>query len=354
MATPPSSCTLGQLARLCGAVCPDQLAAAVIRGAGTLQDAREDQVSWISEPRHRAALQTTRAAGIIGTAELLGGHARGLVVTDPEFAMAQVLDRFYVPHEKPELGVHPTAVIHPSAKLGTDVRVGAHCVLKSCAQVGDRSILHPGVHLGSGVRVGRDCVLHDRCVVYDGCEIGNNVILHAGAVIGLDGFGFIFREGEHRRLAHVGGVVIEDQVEIGANSCVARAKLGVTRIGRGSKIDSLVIIAHNVQIGPLCILAGQCGLSGSVELGTGVVLGGQVGVSHGLRLGDGARVAAQSGVTKSFGPGEVIYGFPARPHMIAKRSEASLHRLPELVREVAELSRRVAELEASADHPKHR
>ncbi|MBN2561285.1 MAG: UDP-3-O-(3-hydroxymyristoyl)glucosamine N-acyltransferase [Phycisphaerae bacterium] len=350
----PDSCSyaVGALAEVCGGrlADPASQADAVIRGVGTLDEAGPDLITWVSEGKHSKALATSRAGAIIGTEGLLAGDPRGIIVEDPELAIAQVLDCFLVRIERPAPGVHPTAVVHEAAELSASVAIGAHAVIQAEARIGENTVIHEGVSIGRAVHVGRDCEIYDRCVVYDRCEIGSRVIIHAGAVIGADGFGYIFRDGRHRKLAHLGTVVIEDDVEIGANSCIDRAKLGATRIGRGSKIDNLVMIAHNVQLGPLCVLVGQVGLSGSVRLGSGAALGGQSGVSQGIQLGDGVQVAAQSGVFKDVAPGQVVLGTPARDRMTVLRDQARVRRLPRLFEELVELKRRVAELEESADH----
>lgn len=345
------SYTAGQIAEVCGGRLADPARAGLpIRAVGTLEDAGPLEVSWITAKEHAVALRGCRAAAIIGTEQLLCGDARGILVADPEAALANVLDRFLIQPERPEIGRHPSAVIHPTAQLGENVAIGACAVIHAGTTVGDGTVIHEGVSLGRGVRVGRACEIYDHCVIYDRCRLGDRVILHAGVVVGADGFGYIFREGLHRKLAHLGTVVIEDDVEIGANACVDRAKVGATIVGRGSKIDNLVMIAHNCRIGPLCLLAGQVGLAGSVRLGVGVALGGQAGVVDGMTLGDGVRVACQTGVIGDIPSGQVIMGFPARERMSVLRDQARIRKLPKLTVEIAELRRRVEELEAAADH----
>lgn len=351
----PRSLTGRELADLCKGrlLSPDATAGAVIRTVSTLIDAGEDAVSWIAGNKHAKSLANSKAAIIIGSDELLAADPRGLVVNDPELAIAEVLDFFLIRAEAPPLGVHPTAIIHPTVKLDTNVAVGAHAVLLAGVHIGANSVIHEGVSLGRDVRIGRDSVIYDRVVVYDRCELGDRVIVHSGAVIGADGFGYIFRDGRHRKTAHIGTVIIEDDVEIGANTCIDRAKIGATRIGRGTKIDNLVMVAHNVQIGPLCVLAGQTGISGSVRLGTGVAMGGNSGVADGHCIGDGARIAATSVAFADVEAGEVVFGTPAQNRTTALRDQARVRRLARLFEQVTELSRRVAKLEAAADHPKN-
>lgn len=332
---------------------PEVTSGRVLRTVSTLVDAGDDAVTWIADKRHLKSVSQSQAAIIVGTESLLDGDPRGLVVRDAELAIAEVLDFFLIPAEIPSPGVHPTAVVHPSVKLGANAAIGAQAVILSGVQVGENSIIHEGVSLGRDVRIGKDSQIYDRVVVYDRCEIGDRVTIHSGVVIGADGFGYIFRDGRHRKTAHIGTVIIEDDVEIGANSCVDRAKIGATRIGRGSKIDNLVMVAHNVQVGPLCVVAGQTGISGSVQLGTGVVMGGQSGIVNGTRIGDGAQIAATSVVFGNIDAGQIVFGAPAREKAEAFRDLARVRKLGKLFEQVAELSRRVAELEAAANHPKH-
>ena len=344
--------TVRELAEVCGAEIADpaRLAARVIRRVATIEEADAESITWVVEAHHAKAVPSSRAAAVLGTKELLGAEPRGLLVADPEAALADILDRFQLPPERPGLGVHQTAVVHPSARIASTAAIGAYAVIHADAAVGEHTVIHEAVSVGRGVRIGQDCEIFDRCVVYDRCRIGDRVRVHAGTVIGADGFGYIFRGGKHRKLAHVGTVIIEDDVEIGANTCIDRAKVGATVIGRGTKIDNLVMIAHNCRLGPLCVLAGQVGLAGSVRLGTGVAMGGQSGVTPGLILGDAVRVAAKTAVTSDIPDGQVVMGSPARERMSVLRDQARVRRLPKLIDELAELRRRMAELEAAANH----
>ncbi|MFQ5429450.1 MAG: UDP-3-O-(3-hydroxymyristoyl)glucosamine N-acyltransferase [Phycisphaerae bacterium] len=344
--------TVARIAEICGGRWqgpPDQ-ASAVVRMVAPLAEAGADAVTWLSEERFVGSLPDCRAAAVIGTEALLGGFPRGIVVQDPEGALADVLDQFHVPNQPPALGVHPTAVVHASATLAPDVRIGANVWIGEGVEIGSGAVVHAGVSLGREVRVGEATTLYDRCVVYDRCRIGNHVVIHAGTVVGADGFGYIFRDGRHRKFSHLGTVIIEDEVEIGANTCIDRGKLGATRIGRGAKIDDLVMIAHNVQIGPLCIVTAQCGIAGSARLGSGVIMGGQSGLSHGISAGDGVRIASRAVLFKDAPPGGVVSGCPAQDHRTEQRQRAQARRLPRLLERVAALEKRVAELEGTTDH----
>jgi len=325
----------------------------VVRGVQSLQMAQSDMVTWISGTKHSKNFDSTEAAAIIGSEALLAGHPRGIVVADPEAAVAKILDLFDVPAEAPGAGIHPQSFVHPSAQIDPTAHIGAFAVIHADCRIGAGTIIHEGVSLGRGVEIGSQCTLFDRCVLYDRTVLGNHVILHAGVVVGGDGFGYIFRDGKHRKLAHIGNVIIEDDVEVGPNSVIDRGKLGPTLIGRGSKIDALVMIGHNVHIGPLCLLAAQAGLSGSVRLGTGVALAGQSGVVQSLSIGDQVQIGAQAGVISSVDAGETVIGFPARNSKEQFRDWARVRRLQKFYDEVAELSRRVKALEAATDHRKH-
>ncbi len=344
--------TIAQLAEACGGqfLGSKSEAAQVIVGVSALHDARPDTVSWIVNAKHSKYLADTRATAIIGTEALLAGHPRGILVSNPEAALADILDKFEIPAERPPPGVHPQALVHASATIAPTARVGAFAVIHAGANIGDAAVIHEGVSIGRDVTIGSGTVLYDHVVIYDRCQIGERVILHAGAVIGADGFGFFPQGKRLRKLAHIGTVIIENDVEVGPNSVIDRGKFGPTTIGQGSKIDALVMIGHNTQIGPMCVLAGQAGLSGSVRLGAGVALGGQAGVIDGITVGDRVRIGAQSGVTSDIADGEIVLGMPAQPINVEMRGIVHVRKLQKLYDEVAELTRRVKELEASANH----
>ncbi len=346
------SISLSELVALCGAEPASGIEFGIlIRGVGGLAEAEPDQISWIAEERRLSELPETRAAAVIGTRQLLGDFPRSLYVSDPENAIADILERFCQPRALSP-GIHPTAVIDASASIGEGTSIGAHVVVGAGAIIGAGCRIHPGVSIGAGVRIADNTVLHDRTVIYDRCTIGSRVILHAGVVIGADGFGYIFRKGAHRKLAHLGTVVIEDDVEIGANATIDRGKLGATRIGRGTKIDNMVMIGHNAQIGPLCVIIAQCGIAGSANLGTGVTLAGHCGVVQGVHVGDGVRAGVKSVIQADIEPGKVLWGNPARDHMEEKRDRARVRMLPKLLDRVTSLEERLAQLEASAHHRK--
>jgi UDP-3-O-[3-hydroxymyristoyl] glucosamine N-acyltransferase len=324
-----------------------------IRGVAPLETATPSQVAFYANPRYRKELAGTRAGAVIVSdddAAHVPSTAARLVAAQPYVAFAKASALF---HEELVLEpgvqrgaladetaqIHPTAAISPGAYVGPGAKIGAH------------TTLHAGARVLDLAEVGEDCVLWPGAVVRERCIVGNRVVLQPNAVVGSDGFGFAFDlEGDgngpiHRKVPQAGIARVEDDVEVGACSCIDRATLGETVIGRGTKIDNLVQVGHNVRVGPLCLLVAQVGIGGSTEVGSGVVLAGQVGVVGHLRIGDGARAGAQAGVAHDVRDGETVTGYPAIPHREWLRMSAALPRVPELLREVRKLQQRVAELE---------
>jgi UDP-3-O-[3-hydroxymyristoyl] glucosamine N-acyltransferase len=314
-----------------------------IRGVAGLDEAGPGELSFLANPRYVARLQTTRAAAVV----VAPGHATSLpslVADDPYLAFARAVDLLR-PAARPAPGVHPSAQVDPAAVLGEGVHVGALAVVGPGARVGARSVLHPHVVLYEGVELGEDCVLHAGVSVRERCRLGNRVVVQNGAVIGGDGFGFARDpQGRYHKFPQVGIVVIEDDVEIGAQSAIDRAALGETRIGRGSKLDNLVQVGHSVTIGADTVMAGQAGIAGSTKIGRGVTLAGQVGVAGHLEIGDGVIATAQTGIPGSVAPGTVVSGYPAIENRAWLKSSAVFAKLPELQRRLRELERRVEEM----------
>ncbi len=319
-------------------------------GVAALEEAGPEQISFFSNRKYRAAFLATRAGAVVVEPDAEAPAGRALLrVANAYLAFARISTLFHPPRAAapeiaPEAVVHPTARVHPSAQVMPLASIGPG------ASVGPRTVIHPGVQIGEEARVGADCVVYPNVVIREGCVVGDRVILQPGCVIGADGFGFALDpvgDGagpRHYKVPQVGRVVIEDDVEIGANSCVDRATLGVTRIGRGAKIDNLVQVAHNVVVGPLSILAAQVGISGSTTLGMGVVCWGQAGVVGHLHLGDRANVAAQAGVAHDLAPGERVAGSPAKAEVAWARNSAAFDRLTDMRRDLRALQRQVAAL----------
>jgi len=316
-----------------------------ITGLAGIHDAEEGDLTFLAQRRYRGALKHSRAIAVLVDAhEIVDRPA--VRVADPALAFSQVLRRFSEATARSiPRGIHPTAVVDPSVHLGRDVAIGAHVVLESGVAIGDRTTLLPGTVLLRDVRVGADCLLYPHVTLYDSTCIGDRVIVHAGAVIGSDGFGYVREHDTLHKVPHLGHVVVEDDVEIGANTCIDRATTGITRIGRGSKIDNLVQVAHNIKIGRSSVLCAQVGVSGSTEIGDGVKIGGQAGLAGHIHVGHGATIGAQSGVFGSVAPGAKLSGYPARPHVKELRQLAAVARLPELLETLRELRQRVDELE---------
>lgn len=318
-----------------------------IRGVAALEAAAPDDLAFAENDRALERAPASRAGCILiaaGAAPALAARLEGrttLAVAHPKLAFIRAAEALR-PRDRGAAPVHPTAVIAPSAELGRDVSVGPQVVIERGAKVGARTRLGAGTVLGEGVEVGEDCVLYPRVAVYPGARIGNRVVLHAGVVIGSDGFGYVFAEGRHHKFPQLGGVIIEDDVEIGANSTVDRGSLGTTVIGQGTKIDNLVQVAHNVRIGRHTLIAAQSGISGSAEIGDQVVMAGQVGVGEKARIEDRVVVGGQAGVLpgKIVRQGSIVWGTPSRPLAEMKKISACLAILPRLAGKVRSLNAR--------------
>ncbi len=339
--------TVRELAEKLGGVV-DGDSDAVVTGVSSVDYASEGDVVLAENEKFFKKACASRATCVV-TAPNLGLAVSGksiIRVENPADAFAEVLRLFQPEEELPALGVDKTAVVGSNVRLGSGVRVGANVFIGDRAVLGDSSIIHPNVYIGADVTIGESCVLHPGVVVYPRCRIGNRVILHAGVVIGADGFGYRRGESGLLKIPHVGIVEIGDDVEIGANSTVDRAKFGATIIGSGSKIDNLVHIAHNVKIGRNCVIVALSGVAGSVEIGDNVTLAAQAGVKDNVRIGDECVVAARAGVIGDLQKGSVVSGFPARDHFAEKRAQAAWLRLPEMLRRLKTLENEVQRLSA--------
>jgi UDP-3-O-[3-hydroxymyristoyl] glucosamine N-acyltransferase len=306
----------------------------VVSRVASLDRADAASVSFLGAARYAAAAGTT-AAGVVLVTEALAVHvlhapARVLVAA-PQEAMLRSLALLHRPAPLVP-GLHPTAVIGRGAVLGDDVQIGPGVVIGARAQIGARTRLAAHVVIGDDVVLGDDCVLHPRVTLYSGAVLGQRVQVHAGSVIGCDGFGYVFHAGAHQKIPHVGRCLIGDDVEIGANCAIDRGSVDDTVIGAGAKLDNLVHIAHNVRIGSLSLLMAQVGVAGSSSVGDGAILAGQAGIAGHLHVGAGARIAAQAGVIGDVPAGETWSGFPARPHRDFLRASAALQKLPDTLK----------------------
>lgn len=344
----PGALTLREMAEWLGArlLGGAAVAGTVISGVNDLRTARPGQISFLSQRRYLKAARETQASAVI-TSE---GFAEGLpcpvlIVEDPNAVFTQVVARFApAPVEWPD-GVHPTAVVADGVELGEQVHVGPGAVIEEGVKVGRGSRICAGVYLGRDVVVGKDCLFYPGVCVRERCVIGNRVILHCGAVVGADGFGYEFREGKFEKIPQTGYVRIDDDVEIGANTTIDRGRFDRTWIQEGVKIDNLVQIAHNVVIGAHSVIVSQSGISGSTTLGRYVTLAGQVGTVGHIHIGDQVTVTARAGVTKDLPARGTYRGTPARPYQEEMRLEAVIQKLPELYRRIQELEKRVASAE---------
>lgn len=321
---------------------------AVITGVAGVENAESGDLVFAESPRFLEAALRSRASAILVLPEMSTALQRPskalLAVEKPRTAFVAVLEMFAPALNAPE-GIHPTAQIGEETQIGAGARIGANVTLGNSVVLGDGVTLFPGVTIGDGCVIGAGSTLHPNVVLYSGVKIGSACILHAGCVIGADGFGYVPIGYALKKVPHLGSVEIGDEVEIGANSCVDRAKTGVTRIGSGTKIDNLVHIAHNVRVGQSCLIIAQAGVAGSVTIGNGVVLAGQAGIKDHVALGDGARVGAQGGVIGNVGAGVTVSGYPARPHQEKMREHAALSALPDTMKRIRAMEKRLAELE---------
>lgn len=335
---------LGELAELVGGTVVGD-ADLEIERVDTLEAAGPDELSFLTSPRYLDRARASRAAALLVPRDLEGLERSRIEVENPYLALAVILTELNPP-PRVEPGVHPTAEIDPSARLADDVAVGAFSSIGPGSRLAPGVVVHSHVAIGADCRLGARCVVHPMVSIYAGTLLGADVIVHSGVVLGADGYGYTQSAEGHVKIPQVGRVVIEDEVEIGANSTVDRAMLATTRVGAGTKIDNLVMVAHNVQVGRRCLLIAQVGVAGSARLGDDVVLAGQVGVAGHMDVGDGVRVASKSAIFKKAEPGSRLAGIPAIDSMAWKRQQARLRRLEEMEKRLRAVERR---LEAADD-----
>lgn len=317
-----------------------------ITGLAKIEEAQSGSLSFIANPKYAKYIETSGASAVLVDRQFPASGKTLLRTDDPYFAFLQCARHFYQRAPQVATGVHPTAVIGEGTTLGKDVAIGAYVVIGRDCRIGDGTTIFPLTFIGDSVTIGDQCLLYANVSVREECRIGNRCIVHMGAVIGADGFGFAFKEGRFHKLPQMGIVVLEDDVEIGANTTIDRATLGETIIRQGAKLDNLIQIAHNVEIGEHTAMAAQAGVSGSTKIGKYVQIGGQAGFTGHIQIGDQAKVGAQAGITKSVANGEFVSGYPARPFRTEMRELAALGKLPELLKQVRALEKRIEELEA--------
>jgi len=336
--------TAAQIAtQLCGEVLGD--ASIQLSGFASVDSAKAGDLTFAEKETHFAAAEQGAAAAILVSGPFVSTKKVVIRVPNTRVAVARLLPIFF-PSDPVEAGVDPGAIVHPSAQIDSTAYVGPHCVVGPRVRLGARSVLMGGNHLGRDCQIGEDVCLYPNVVVYAKSQIGHRVTIHAGSVIGSDGYGYVLDEGRHRKMPQVGNIVIGDDVEIGANAAIDRGALGSTIIGQGTKIDNLVHVAHNVVIGRHCLIMGQVGFAGSTQLGDYCVIASQSGISGHLKLGNQATVGAKSGVMRDIPDRGTVLGIPAMPDKQAKRQWIGVQQLPEMIRRLRELEKQVEELSA--------
>lgn len=320
----------------------------VILAASTLDKAGAGEITFLSNKKYESQVQTTKASAVIVAAPM-ETSASLLIAEDPYYAFMQIVVLLHGHRKHPQVGISPNSSISPTAQLGEGCQIHPFVTVSDNATVGKNCQLYPGVFIGPDAKVGDDCILYPNAVVYDDCVLGNRVIVHSNASIGQDGFGFATHKGVHHKIPQIGGVILEDDVEIGSGAAIERGTLDDTVIGKGSKIGDSVAIGHGTKIGPHCLLVPQVGVAGSATLGHHVVLAGQVGVAGHLTIGNLVKVGAKAGVMNNVPDGATIVGTPAIDASKAKRAYSLIEYLPEMKKKIKELERQVAKLSGTGE-----
>ena len=316
-----------------------------ITGVAAIDEATPGTLSYIEGSKFASLLNSTSASAVIlPPDEKLQNQAteKGiawLTTREPRLVFAKAIALFYQPY-RPTPEIHPSSVIHPTAKIGNNVYIGAHVVISPNVEIGKHAIIHPNVVIYPEVQIGDRTTLHANCSIHERSQIGADCVIHSGAVIGAEGFGFVPTRTGWLKMEQSGYTVLEDGVEVGCNTAIDRPAVGETRIGKNTKIDNLVQIGHGSQIGSGCAIAGQTGMAGGVKIGNRVILAGQVGIANQAKIGDGAMASAQTGILKDVAPGEIVSGSPAIPHKLYLRASAIYSRLPEIYQNLKKLQKR--------------
>lgn len=318
----------------------------LITGISGIKEAKQGDITFISNPRYLNFITKTKASAIISSKEIKDSCKPVIKIDNPSRALSKLASIFYPAKNYPPKGVHPTAILGKYVRLGKEVSIGPYVVIEDNVVIGDACVIYCGVYIGYDSLIGDNCVFYSNVSIREKTSIGNRVILHNGTVIGCDGFGYDTVDKIHFKIPQLGYIVIEDDVEIGANVTIDRARFDKTLIGKGTKIDNLVHIAHNVTTGQNCIIVAQVGISGSTTIGNNVIIAGQAGLVGHITVGDNVIVGAQSGVIKSVPSNTFVSGYPARPHKQAKDINAHIQRLPELKKTIARLNTRIDKLES--------
>ncbi len=320
----------------------------VIHSVAGIHEAQQGQITFIANPKYVRLLASARASAVILSPELeVPKGTNAIVHENASLAFVKATSLFFPEAPRSAKGICDKASIGKNVRLGKDVSVDEYAVIADEVTLGDNTRVSPFVYVGRNARIGCDCLVYPNVTIQEGTVIGDRVIIHSGTVIGADGFGYVAVDGRHVKIPQTGTVYIEDDVEIGANVTIDRARFDKTVIGRGTKIDNLVMVAHNVKIGEDSIIIAQAGISGSTEIGRNVILAGQAGLVGHINIGNNVRVGAQAGVTKNVPAGVTVTGTPARPFDQERKAMAATYRIPELLREVKKLREKVKTLEAT-------
>ena len=338
--------TVAQVAQITGSEAPT-LQDQPITALCSLEDAHEGGLCYLTSLEKAEMLKDLKASALLvpesAKDKKLPFNGALLYAKNPEWAFILLMKYVDAQHQKHTPGIHPTAVISQSAKLGNNVSVGAYTVVEDGAQIGDNTVIFPQCYIGKDVVIGKNCYIYPQVVIREECVLKDYVILQAGAKIGSDGFGFSFHDGRHQKIPQIGNVVLGNDVEIQSNTCIDRAKISSTVIGDNTKIDNLVQVGHNVHVGMSSIMCAQVGVAGTTEIGNGVILAGQVGLAGHMTIGDRAQVGAQSGVMSSIPVGQTYFGYPAMPQREAFKLQAILRKLPEMHKEFRSLKKQLEE-----------
>ncbi len=338
--------TLGELAERLGGKLEGQ-PEKVIRGAGPLGEAREDQISFLANVRYEKFMAATRAAAVIVSQDYAGPGESLIRCDDPYFAFREAMVALYGFRRHPFSGIDPQARIDPTARLGPNAAVAPFVTIGARVEIGEQTVLYPGVFVAAGCRIGRRCTLYPNVVLYAGTVLGDRVTIHACSVIGEDGFGYATRDGRHEKIPQAGWVEIGEDVEIGACCTIDRATVGATVIGAGTKFSNLVAIGHGVKLGRDCLFVAQVGVAGSTSIGDSCAFAGQSGVVGHHTIGSRVRVGAQSGVRSDIPDGQEVLGSPAVPRPQALRTYSLLAQLPAMREQIRKLSAEIAELKSA-------
>jgi len=318
---------------------------AAITGVAGIREAREGDLTFLADARYAPYVQGTEATAILVAAGAGDFEKPTIRIDDPHAAFMKAAELFRPATERPRPGVHPSATIAAGVELEEGVSIGAQAVIEADVTIGAGAVIGALTYIGAASSIGAGSTIYPGVVIRERCQLGGGVVVHSGTVIGADGFGFSWDGSAHRKIPQVGSVVIDDDVEIGANCAIDRGTVTETRIGRGSRLDNLVHVGHNVQIGEHALLVAQVGIGGSTRIGNGVTLAGQVGIVGHVDIGDGAEVGAQAGVICSVPAGTRLWGYPAMPLQQSKRVYASIKHTPQLLKRVKQLELRLAEFE---------